>query len=100
MATYTAKVNKRGQIVIPAAARKKYDIEPESNLLLREDEDGLHLVKPTEEYIRRRFVGLAPKTAPSAADGLLADRHAETSQEDAEAAGRASDDAPSSREGA
>ena len=86
MTTYTARVNKRGQVVIPAEARKKYDIEPETNVLIREDEDGLHVVKPTEAYIRQRFVGLAPKTAPSAADGLLADRHAETRRDDAERA--------------
>lgn len=95
MATYTAKVNKRGQIVIPANARRKYDIEPETNVLIREDEDGLHVVKPTEDYIRQRFVGIAPKTAPSAADGLLADRHAETEREDAEVARRTSSEGSS-----
>ena len=68
----TVKVLAKGQIVIPAAIRKKYQIHPGSKIRIFEYGNLLHLVPPSDDPVQSAM-GCLPRT-PSLADELLTDR--------------------------
>ena len=50
------KVGEKGQIVIPAEARKKFNIRPGDSLMLVGDDNGLALL--TSESLKQFFTGI------------------------------------------
>ena len=40
------KISEKGQIVIPAAFRKKWNLEGDSTIILTDDADGIHIRPP------------------------------------------------------
>jgi len=71
----TVKTLAKGQIVIPAAIRKKYRIQPGTELQIMEYGGIVHLIPPVEDPIRTACGVLPPK--PSLAERLLKDRKKE-----------------------
>ena len=59
--TYRATITSKGQVVIPAALRKKYGITPQTQLAISEEE-GKIILKPityeTIEKLRGKYKGL------------------------------------------
>jgi AbrB family looped-hinge helix DNA binding protein len=45
-------VNKKGQIVIPSALRKKYGIKEGTGIVLLENEDSIVLKPITDQYLK------------------------------------------------
>ncbi|MCX5909874.1 MAG: AbrB/MazE/SpoVT family DNA-binding domain-containing protein [Deltaproteobacteria bacterium] len=71
----TVKTLAKGQIVIPAAIRKKYRIEPGTELQIMEYGGIVYLIPPVEDPIGAACGILPPK--PSLAERLLRDRKKE-----------------------
>lgn len=74
----TVKVLNKGQIVIPASIRKKYNIHPGNALKIFEYGNLLYLVPPVEDPIQDAM-GCIPKT-PSMSKALLKERKEDFSQ--------------------
>jgi AbrB family looped-hinge helix DNA binding protein len=68
----TVKVLNKGQIVIPASIRKKYNIHPGNALQIFEYGNLLYLVPPIEDPVQDAM-GCIPKT-PSLSKALLQER--------------------------
>lgn len=68
----TVKVLTKGQIVIPAPIRKKYDIHPGNALQLFEYGNLIYLVPPTKDPLNDAM-GCLPKN-PSLSEALLKER--------------------------
>jgi len=70
--TESAKVGKRGAIVVPSKLRKRFGIEEGSIVIAEETEDGILIrpavVVPTERYSPERKAEFLLSTATSAAD--------------------------------
>ena len=68
----SARVGKRGAIVVPARLRKRFGIEEGSIVIAEETEDGILIrpavVVPTERYSPERKAEFLLSTATSAAD--------------------------------
>jgi AbrB family looped-hinge helix DNA binding protein len=68
----SAKVGKRGAIVVPSKLRKRFGIEEGSIVIAEETEDGILIrpavVVPTERYSPERKAEFLLSTATSAAD--------------------------------
>lgn len=71
----TVKVLAKGQIVIPAAIRKKHKIKPGSALQLFEYGNLLYLVPPVEDPVKQAR-GCLP-SLPSLSDELRKDHDAD-----------------------
>jgi AbrB family looped-hinge helix DNA binding protein len=71
----TVKTLAKGQIVIPAAIRKRYRIEPGTSIQIMEYGGIIYLVPPVEDPIRAAC-GLLP-SKPSLSRKLLRDRKKE-----------------------
>ena len=67
-----AKVLAKGQIVIPAALRKKYGIEPGTEIQVFEYGNMIYLVPPAKDPIEQAM-GCLPST-PSLSEQLLKER--------------------------
>ena len=68
----TVKVLGKGQVVIPASVRKKYDIQPGSKLHIFEYGNLIYLVPPSSDAIGDAM-GCLPST-PSLSEELLKER--------------------------
>ncbi len=75
-----AKVSSKGWIVIPAALRKRYHLEPGSIVEFREEEDKILLVPRINDPIEDSFGMLAGRVSLTGA--LLEDRAAELKREE------------------
>ena len=71
----TVKTLAKGQIVIPAAIRKRYRIEPGTRIQIMEYGGIIYLVPPVEDPIRAAC-GLLP-AKPSLSQKLLRERKKE-----------------------
>jgi AbrB family looped-hinge helix DNA binding protein len=71
----TVKTLAKGQIVIPAAIRKKYHIEPGTEIQVMEYGGIIYLIPPVEDPIKAAC-GLLPST-PSLSEKLLREREGE-----------------------
>ena len=80
--TLTARLEKNGRILLPAAVRKQLGVKPGDQLLLHVSDDGVHLttlpmaVRRVQEELRR----YVPRGA-SLADEVIAMRRAEVERE-------------------
>jgi AbrB family looped-hinge helix DNA binding protein len=68
----TVKVLSKGQIVIPAGIRKKYEIKPGSMIQVFEYDNMIYLVPPSTDALRAAM-GCLPDR-PSLTDELLTER--------------------------
>lgn len=71
----TVKTLAKGQIVIPAAIRKRYRIEPGTKMQIMEYGGIIYLIPPVENPIRAAC-GLLP-SKPSLSEKLLRERKTE-----------------------
>jgi AbrB family looped-hinge helix DNA binding protein len=71
----TVKTLAKGQIVIPAAIRKKYHIEPGTEMQVMEYGGIIYLIPPVEDPIKAAC-GLLPPT-PSLSEKLLREQEGE-----------------------
>ncbi|HBR16257.1 MAG: AbrB family transcriptional regulator [Deltaproteobacteria bacterium RIFCSPLOWO2_12_FULL_43_16] len=71
----TVKTLSKGQIVIPAELRKKYQIEPGSELQIMEYGGIIYLIPPVEDPIKEAC-GILP-SKPSLSEKLLKERKSE-----------------------
>lgn len=69
------KTLSKGQIVIPAEIRKKYHIEPGTEIQIMEYGGIIYLIPPVEDPIRAAC-GLLP-SKPSLSENLLKERKSE-----------------------
>ena len=68
----TIKTLSKGQIVIPAEIRKKYHIEPGTEMQIMEYGGVIYLIPPVEDPVSAAC-GILP-SKPSLSDRLLKDR--------------------------
>lgn len=68
----TVKVLTKGQVVIPAQLRKKYDIQPGNSLQIFEYGNLIYLVPPAKDPLREAMGCLPQK--PSLTKALLNER--------------------------
>ena len=68
----TVKTRSKGQIVIPAGLRKKYRIEPGTEMQVMEYGGIIYLIPPVEDPVRSACGALPPE--PSLGDQLLRGR--------------------------
>jgi AbrB family looped-hinge helix DNA binding protein len=68
----TVRVLAKGQVVIPASVRRKYDIHPGSRMHIFEYGDLICLVPPSKDPIKEAM-GCLPPT-PSLSEELLKER--------------------------
>jgi AbrB family looped-hinge helix DNA binding protein len=68
----TVKVLSKGQIVIPARIRKKFEIKPGSMIQVFEYDNLIYLVPPSKDALRAAM-GCLPDR-PSLSDELLTER--------------------------
>jgi AbrB family looped-hinge helix DNA binding protein len=68
----TVKVLTKGQVVIPAQIRKKYDIQPGNSLQIFEYGNLIYLVPPTKDPLKEAMGCLPQK--PSLTKALLNER--------------------------
>ena len=68
----SVKVLAKGQVVIPASIRKKYRIQPGSEIQVFEYGNLTYLVPPSEDPVKEAM-GCLP-TTPSLAEDLLKER--------------------------
>jgi AbrB family looped-hinge helix DNA binding protein len=71
----TVKTLAKGQIVIPAAIRKRYRIEPGTKMQIMEYGGIIYLIPPVENPVRAAC-GLLP-SKPSLSEKLLRERKTE-----------------------
>ena len=71
----TVKTLSKGQIVIPVELRKKYQIEPGSELQIMEYGGIIYLIPPVEDPIKEAC-GILP-SKPSLSEKLLKERKGE-----------------------
>lgn len=71
----TIKTLSKGQVVIPADIRKKYHIEPGSELQIMEYEGIIYLIPPVEDPVKAAC-GILP-SKPSLSERLLKERKGE-----------------------
>jgi AbrB family looped-hinge helix DNA binding protein len=68
----TVKVLAKGQVVIPASVRKKYDIRPGAKMHIFEYGNLIYLVPPSKDPVKDAM-GCLPPT-PSLSEELLAEQ--------------------------
>jgi AbrB family looped-hinge helix DNA binding protein len=71
----TVRTLSKGQIVIPAEMRKRYHIEPGTELQMMEYGGIIYLIPPVDDPVKAACGLLPPK--PSLAEKLLKERKAE-----------------------
>ena len=83
MSEMVATLGKSGRLVIPVDLRRKLGVEAGDKLILRLDEEGLHLSTPAQALARAQaFVGRLRLEGRSLADELVAERRREASDEE------------------
>lgn len=82
---HTAYITSKGQLVVPAKMRRKYNIKPGTRINFIEEPDGKIVMQPiTPEAIRSLRGILKPKTGEKSATGqLLGDRTEDRRREEA-----------------
>lgn len=79
--TFNGYITTKGQVVIPAALRKKYNITPETKLMISDDE-GRIIIQPIDaQTIIENLRGFLAGTGTM--EDYLAEKHKETELEDA-----------------
>jgi len=68
----TVKVLAKGQVVIPASVRRKYNIQPGANMHIFEYGSLIYLVPPSKDPVREAM-GCLPRK-PSLSEELLKER--------------------------
>jgi AbrB family looped-hinge helix DNA binding protein len=82
MKTKMAKLGKSGRIVIPVELRRGLGVEAGDDLILRLDEEGLHLSTPAQALARAQaFVKGLGVEGRDLAEELVAERRRETVEE-------------------
>jgi AbrB family looped-hinge helix DNA binding protein len=82
MKTKMAKLGKSGRIVIPVELRRGLGVEAGDDLILRLDEEGLHLSTPAQALARAQaFVKGLGVEGRDLAEELVAERRWETVEE-------------------
>jgi AbrB family looped-hinge helix DNA binding protein len=82
MKTKLAKLGKSGRIVIPVELRRGLGVEAGDDLILRLDEEGLHLSTPAQALARAQaFVKGLGVEGRDLAEELVAERRRETVEE-------------------
>jgi len=82
MATSTVRIGKAGRLVIPADLRRQLGIEAGDKVILRLDEEGLHLSTPTQALARAQaFVRSLGVQGRDLAAELVAERRREAAEE-------------------
>ena len=71
----TVKTLSKGQIVIPAEIRKRYHIEPGTEMQIMEYGGIIYLIPPVEDPVKAACGILSPE--PSLSEKLLAERKRE-----------------------
>ena len=83
MGSYVTKLGKAGRLVIPARLRRELGIEAGDELILRLDEEGLHLSTPAQALTRAQaFVRDLGLEGRDLAAELVAERRREAAEED------------------
>lgn len=79
----TATLGKSGRLVIPVDLRRKLGVEAGDKVILRLDEEGLHVSTPAQALARAQaFVDRLGLEGRSLADELVAERRREASDEE------------------
>ena len=83
MKTDTARLGKSGRLVIPVELRREFGVEAGDEVILRLDEEGLHVSTPAQALARAQaFVrGLGLK-GRNLAEELVAERRQEATEEE------------------
>ena len=82
MHTKVAKMGKSGRLVIPVGLRRKLGVEAGDELILRLDEEGLHLSTPAQALARAQaFVQRLGIEGRDLAAELVAERRREAAEE-------------------
>lgn len=76
----TSTVTQKGQIVIPAALRRKLGFEPGTKVVITEGAEGEVHVRPLTRDHFEQYAGLLPKS-PSATDALIEERRRDRERE-------------------
>ncbi len=79
----TSTVTQKGQIVIPAALRRKLGFEPGTKVIITEGEEGDVHVRPLRRDHFERYAGLLPESS-SATDALVKERGRDRERENQE----------------
>ena len=77
-----ARVDDAGRIVIPAATRKQFGIDPGDEVLVKADDRGIHIVT-ADQAIREAQAFFAPYKKPGelVSDELIRERREEAARE-------------------
>ena len=78
--TYHVSVNSKGQVVIPAALRRKYGLAPKTRLVISDDGERIVLI-PVKLLIEKLHGSLAG--GPSLTQALLEERAKDREREEA-----------------
>ena len=82
MTTSTVRIGKAGRLVIPADLRRQLGIEAGDQVILRLDEEGLHLSTPAQALARAQaFVRSLEVEGRDLAAELVAERRREAAEE-------------------
>ena len=82
METKTARLGKSGRIVIPVELRRGLGVEAGDEVILRLDEEGLHLSTPAQALARAQaFVKGLGIEGRDLAEELVAERRREAAEE-------------------
>jgi AbrB family looped-hinge helix DNA binding protein len=80
----TCKVDNQGRVMLPADWRKRFQVGPATQLIVREDVNGALVVETREQGLRRAQELVAryiPPDSPSLVDELLKERRQEAACE-------------------
>lgn len=82
MKTVVARLGKSGRLVVPAEFRHEMGLEDGTQVLLRLDQDGLHITTPKTALSRAQaWVRSFTPEGVSLADELIAERRREAAKE-------------------
>ena len=83
MRTNTARLGKSGRLVIPVELRRELGVEAGDEVILRLDEEGLHVSTPAQALVRAQaFVKGLGLEGRNLAGELVAERRREAAEEE------------------
>lgn len=74
---YKVRVSSKGQIAIPAALRKQYDIQQGDNLIVKESEEGFMVLTLADKQLLKLRGKYSDQEEASLTESLLNERKAE-----------------------